>query len=124
MGQTNGSNWEQRMDRFERGLEHLAQNSAKHDEEISALTAKVSEIAALLNRTLGVVGAIAEAQKQLTEAQKQAAEAQKQAAEAHKQLAEAHKQLAEGQKDTDSKLNALIGVVDDLIRRDRPSTGA
>jgi peptidoglycan hydrolase CwlO-like protein len=57
--------------------------------------------------------AIAEEQRRLTEEQRRLTEAQR-------RLTEAQTRLEEAQRHTEERLNALIAVVDDLVRRRPP----
>lgn len=65
----------------------------------------------MMGQLITIVGQVAEAQRR-TEQRVQ------QMAEAHQALAEAHQALAEAQQRTEHNLNAVIKIVDELIRRD------
>jgi chromosome segregation ATPase len=71
--------------------------------------------------------AIAEEQRRLTEEQRHMAEEQRRLTEeqrrlteAQRRLTEAQTRLEEAQRHTEERLNALIAVVDDLVRRRPP----
>jgi len=78
-----------RLDRIEAGLEALTNHVARTDRQIEALLTHGQTV----NETLSRV------------------------AESQVRLAEAQLRLAEAQNHTEERLNALISVVDDLIRR-------
>jgi hypothetical protein len=96
-----------RMDRFERGLEHLLAAQAKH--EASAETrfqraeARMDTLNEALTRLVGVVDHLAEAQRVDGE-----------------ETDRRFRETAERFRDTDERLNALIKTVDEMIRRRPP----
>ena len=96
-----------RMDRFERGLEHLLATQAKHEasaetrfqraeERFQRAEARMDTLNEALTRLVGVVDHLAEAQRVDGE--------------------ETDRRF----RDTDERLNALIKTVDEMIRRRPP----
>jgi hypothetical protein len=102
---SNGDWWE-RVERLERGIEHLlrvsAENSSRADDDVDSdepLT-KLIELqqrsAEHLNRVLDIVERSEEARQ------------------------ESEKRAEESRVEVDERLNALIKIVDELIRRQQP----
>jgi septal ring factor EnvC (AmiA/AmiB activator) len=110
---SNGQDWRQRMDRFERGLEALLQAQAGLQTHVARHDAEFAELRNLFGRSLTVVEALAVRVTDLTAKVEDIAEAQRRTDE---KLA----QLADAQRHTDDRLNALIAVVDDFVRRQPP----
>ena len=103
MAEANGG-WQERMDRFERALGHLLETQAGQQTAIDKLILLQQRADENINRTLGVVESVAEAQR-----------------ENGRDIA----RLSAAQQRTDAvmaemgeRLNALIRVVDDVVRRE------
>jgi hypothetical protein len=110
---SNGHDWRQRMDRVDRAIEGILHVQATHDARIADLHNFFGRVLTAVESLTLKVADIADAQRQLTEAQRRTDEKLA-------QLADAQRQLADAQRHTDDRLNALIAVVDDFIRRQRP----
>jgi septal ring factor EnvC (AmiA/AmiB activator) len=131
MGDEQNSHGMSRLDRMEGLMQLLIDDHLKfNDEHKSLLTSQIlltdrmGKLVGTMETFAGELGElavtihqVAESQKELSVSQKELAGAQKELAGAQKELAEAQKELAEAQKHTDERMNALIAVVDDLIRR-------
>ena len=104
-----------RMDRFERGLEHLAEAQASHEAaaetRFQAAEARFQVLTEALTRLTGVVEHLAEAQRAYGE-------------ETDRRFREARRETDERFRDTGERLNALIRVVDDLVRKRPPERPA
>ena len=98
----------------EKTIEFLLGQQAGHDERLAQLETKVTHLATiaemqieahdrLARQTAAQIGALAESQRQLVDSQRQLAESQRAGEESAAQVRE--------------NLNALIRIVDELIRR-------
>jgi hypothetical protein len=115
MNPTNGSNdrldrIEQALERFERGLDHLLENQAKHQEHLQRNDR-------LITRILDNQDDLKEGARALMTSQVLFAD---QTREAFTDVAHKLAELAEAQKHTDERLNQVINVVDELVRRTPP----
>jgi methyl-accepting chemotaxis protein len=109
-----------RLDRMEGLMELLIEDHVKfRDEHKSLLTSQIL-LTDRVDRLAATTGNLAETVGNLTEKMDMLAETVKQVAEAQKELSASQKELSEAQKHTDERMNALIAVLDDLIRR-RPN---
>jgi seryl-tRNA synthetase len=110
MGDEQNGSGKSRLDRLEGLMELLIDDHLRFSDDLKQLLTAQVLLTDAQRRTEENVQKIAAAQKELTEA---LAAAQK---DLRKELAE----LAEAQKHTDERLNALINVVDDLVRNRPP----
>jgi hypothetical protein len=109
MSEANG--WRERMDRFELGMEHLLQGQAGHDERLTRLEAAMDRHEAAIERLIS-------SQQHLITAQVTMADSFSRLSDRVDKVALSVGELAEAGKRTDERLSALIGVVDDIVRRD------
>ena len=103
----------------------LARLQSQQQEMIGGLTMAVGELVQAQKRTEQRVQDLAESQQRTDQTIRELAEAQQRTDQTIRELAEAQQRtdqtirgLAEAQQRTDQSLNALIKVVNDLIRRD------
>jgi len=108
---------ESRMDRFERGLEHLLQSVARHDVQIAALADRQNAIDSSVEKVL-------DAQRQLLTAQVVFVDETRKAfslvADAQQKSADAQRRTDEKIQELSGKVDTLIDVVDNVIRRENP----
>lgn len=107
----------------EKTIEFLLQNQARHDATLAKHQDLIGSLAGVVRDLALQVDRISDAQAhtdrivlQLTGTMKELAEGQKKLAEAQLRTEEKIARLAEGQGDTTEKLNALLRVVDGMIR--------
>lgn len=96
-----------RMDRFERGLEHLLEAQVRHEAESAARFERFQRQQEEFRTDLS----------QLLKAQVLVTDSQVKITDSHRLLDEKLAALAEAQRETTEKLNALIAVVDGLVKR-------
>lgn len=110
MPETNGD-WRERMDRFERGLAHLLENQARHEQWLVRHDAAMDKLLS--------------SQQQLLTAQVLLTDRVEKVAQSVERLSAKVSELAIAQKHTDSviaetneRLNALIQIIDGVVRRE------
>jgi len=101
-----------RMDRFERGLEHLLEAQVRHETQSAARFERIEHGQVEFRTDLA----------QLLKAQVLITDVQSKLTDSHRLLDKKLAALAEAQRETTEKLNALIAVVDGLVKR--PPQGA
>lgn len=106
---------------FERTAEFILQQQAKFAADMAEMGSFVARIAQQqlemtqhVNHFHQEIGAAVLA---IAEQQKLLAEAHTRLEEAHARMEEAHAKLEDAQRHTEERLNALIGVVDGIVRR-------
>jgi len=108
---------------IEKAIEFILDQLAKQQAQFGDLQGLVARIAEQQLELVGTVGTfqreIGGAVLALAEHQKLMAEEQRRLAEEQRRLAEEQRRLAEAQRHTDQNLNALITIVDELIRKPR-----
>ncbi len=113
-----------RMDRFERGLEHLLETQASHEAWAAARFEETErsrkEFRADLAQLLTAQVLLTDAQRKSDEKIASLAESQHSIEQSQRKFDESMAALAESQREAGVKLNALIKVVDDLIRKRPP----
>jgi len=122
--QSNGD----RMDRFERGLEHLLEAQVRHETRSAARFERIErgqvEFRTDLAQLLKAQVLITDAQRKVTDAQREVIDVQREVTDSQGKLTDSHRvldeklaALAEAQRETTEKLNALIALVDGLVKR-------
>jgi hypothetical protein len=98
------NNGESRLDRIERGIEHMLQLSASHEANFARHDQEIASLREIANRTLtmleGVLQVSSRHEEEISNMNRKVAEA-----------AEAARLAVEAGKNTDERLNALIGFV-------------
>jgi hypothetical protein len=127
MGDEQNGHGMSRLDRMEGLMQLLIDDHLKFSDEHKSLltsqillTDRMGKLVGTVDTLTGETGTLAETIRQIAESQMELAESQKGLAESQKGLAESQKELSEAQKHTDERMNALIAIVDDLIRK-RPN---
>jgi methyl-accepting chemotaxis protein len=109
-----------RLDRIEGVIERLAGDHLKfRDEHKSLLTSQVL-ITDSMQKLIAAMETFSGQFEEMAVTVRGVIESQRQLTDSQKELVESQKELSEMQKHTDERMNALIAVVDDLIRR-RPN---
>jgi hypothetical protein len=124
MGDEQNGHGMSRLDRMEGLMQLLIDDHLKfNDEHKSLLTSQIlltdrmGKLVGTMETFAGELGELATAIQQIAESQMELSVSQKELSVSQKELAETQKELVETQKHTDERMNALIAVVDDLIRR-------
>jgi len=104
---------EMRLDRFMQALERIERNQQQ------LLTAQVL-LTDAQRKTEEKLGLLADSHLRLVENQQRQETEQRRLAQTQQDIAEALQRLAETQQHTEERLNALIQIVDELIRRRPP----
>lgn len=99
---------------FERTTEFVLQQQAKFAADLAEMGSFVKRIA---QQQLELTEHVGHFQREISAAVLALAEAHTRLEEAHARLEEAHARLEEAQRHTEERLNALIGVVDGIVRR-------
>ena len=124
-----------RLDRIERALEGLAQSDARLARRVETLLDMQGDASARQQRHNDAIAPIHEEHarfrtdlRELLTAQVFLTDNQRQADAKLKQFGEETdrrlRELAEAQQHTDANLNALIAVVDDIVRKRPPQSGS
>jgi len=108
---TEQNGWQERMDRFERAMGHLLETQAGQQTAIDKLLLLQQRADININRTLDLVESLAVAQRETDEELKAT---NRIVAE----LATAQRRTEGAMAETNERLNALIRVVDDIVRRE------
>ena len=113
MGDEQNGHGLSRLDRMEGLMQLLIDDHLKFSDEHKSLltsqlllTDRMGKLVGTVDTLAGEIGTLKEVIHQIGESQKE--------------LAESQKELSETQKHTDERMNALIAIVDDLIRK-RPN---
>ena len=106
MGDEQNGHETSRLDRMEGLMQLLIDDHLKFSDEHKSLLTSQVLLTDRMDKLVGTVDNLAGEVEKLTEQTSQ--------------LAESQKELSEAQKHTDERMNALIAVVDDLIRN-RPN---
>ena len=109
-----------RLDRMEGLMQLLVDDPLKFSDEHKSLLTSQILLTDRMGQLVGTVDTLAGETGTLKDAIHQIAESQTELAELQKELTELQKELAESQKHTDDRMNALIAIVDDPIRK-RPN---
>jgi len=120
MGDEQNGHETSRLDRVEGLMELLIDDHLKFSDEHKSLLTSQVLLTDRMGKLVGTMGTFAEELGRLAEITRQVAESQKELSELQKELSRSQKELYEAQKHTDERMNALIAVVDDLIRN-RPN---
>jgi peptidoglycan hydrolase CwlO-like protein len=120
MGDEQNGHETSRLDRVEGLMELLIDDHLKfRDEHKSLLTSQVL-LTDQMGKLVGTMGTFARMMQTFEEGLEKLAGITRQVAESQNELSKSQKELYEAQKHTDERMNALIAVVDDLIRN-RPN---
>jgi hypothetical protein len=106
-----------RLDRMEGLMQLLIDDHLKFNDEHKSLLTSQILLTDRMGKLVGTMETFAGELGELAATIQQVAESQKKLSVSQKELADAQKELAETQKHTDERMNALIAIVDDLIRR-------
>ena len=117
MSEANG--WRERMDRFDRGMEHLLQSQAMHAERLTRHDAEIADLFTAHKHLLTAQIVLTERVDKMAERVDKMADRVDKLAASVAELTEAQKRNVEAEKRTDDRLNALVAVVDDLVRHDK-----
>jgi hypothetical protein len=113
--------WRERMDRFERGLEHLLHHQAKQQEHLE-MHDRI--LAHLFNSHDDLKETTRELMKHQILFADETRKAFAQVAEKLTELTDRMNGLTEAQKHTDERLNQVIDIVDDIVKNRPPTQGA
>jgi ABC-type transporter Mla subunit MlaD len=127
MGDEQNGHETSRLDRVEGLMELLINDHLKFNEEHKSLltsqvllTDQMGKLVGTMGKLAGTMGTFAGMMEAVEEKLEKLAGITREVAESQKDLSRSQKELSEAQKHTDERMNALIAVVDDLIRN-RPN---
>ncbi len=99
---------------LERAVQFILDNQAAASAQMVEFSTRLNEVAGQMNQLTTAVGQLAQQQVDLIQ---HVDHFQRVMSEAVKAIAEAQARLTEAQHNTEQRLNALITIVDGLIRR-------
>ncbi|MBI3698493.1 MAG: hypothetical protein HY238_27085 [Acidobacteria bacterium] len=95
---------------LEKTIEFILENQAKTSAQVGEVSAQMGQLTAYVSQLQSLVGRIAQQQLELTQHMN----------EFQQGISAAFVALAEAQRHTDERMDALVAVVDDLVRRRPP----